>query len=597
VRKFRDRNFGEHERVNHHDQPASFDKDSAAKPGFTVRATIIAVALSLFLLASSSYIAIKIGAMPWPIIFAVIVAGGVLRLRSKQVNVHEINVAQAGASVGGLVASGIVFTIPGIIFLNDTQGANIAWPSVWMLALITIAGGVLGVALSVPLKKTFIDQENLPYPAGMAGAELLLLGKQGGKMLFAIIAIGAAAGVFALLRDIYFPAGFTIGALTAAGIFLRFYPMPLAISSGYILGPKAGFSWFGGAIIGWLFIIPILMSRQFSSASAIAWTQNLGMGMVLGSGLGFFASYLIPRFKVIFLPLLRSDRRYSFFLPLISVLSAITLMLADVPVLAACLAVLGVWIMVAVAARMTGETNIDPLEQFGIFIGLVIAFIYSSFALQLTPFASFMIVAFVSVACAVAGDIGHDYKSAQIVGTRFMDIVKVDLLAVIAAGLAAPFVLELIKTSFANQLFTPLMPAPQARLVAGSIFGFQYPNLFLAGLGLAFLFEIANAFLPENRRNQVLMMPLGIGLFLGMGLAIPMAIGAIIRVIMDKKYPHAYHTGLLIAAGVMGGEGIAGFTAGALTTTGLPYATGAQILLGLLLVVGVTAMKSYWARR
>jgi uncharacterized oligopeptide transporter (OPT) family protein len=253
--------------------------------------------------------------------------------------------------------------------------------------------------------------------------------------------------------------------------------------------------------------------------------------------------------------------------------------------------------MVAVAARMTGETNIDPLEQFGIFVGLVIAFIYSSLALRLTPFASFMIVAFVSVACAVAGDIGHDYKSAQIVGTKFMDVVKVDLIAVIAAGLAAPFVLELIRKSFADQLFTPLMPAPQARLVAGSIFGFQYPKVFLAGLGFTFLFEIANAFLPEKYRNQVLMMPLGIGLFLGMGLAIPMAIGAIIRLVVDKKYPNAYHTALLIAAGVMGGEGIAGFTAGALTTTGLPYATGAKILLGLLLVVGVMAMKSYRARR
>lgn len=583
--------------MTHHDQLASFDKDSVEKPGFTLRAAMIAVALSLFLLASSSYIAIKIGAMPWPIIFSVIVAGGVLRLRSKQVNVHEINVAQAGASVGGLVASGIVFTIPGIIFLNSTQNTNIVWPSAWMLALITVAGGVLGVALSVPLKKTFIDQENLPYPAGMAGAELLLLGKQGGRMLFAIVAIGAAAGIFALLRDLYFPAGFTIAALTAAGIFLRFYPMPLAISSGYILGPKAGFSWLGGAIIGWMFIIPILMSRQFPSASAIAWTQNLGMGMVLGSGLGFFASYIIPRFKVIFLPLLRSDRRYSFLLPLISVLSATTLMLAGVPTLAACLAVLGVWIMVAVAARMTGETNIDPLEQFGIFVGLVIAFIYSSSALQLTPFASFMIVAFVSVACAVAGDIGHDYKSAQIIGTRFTDIVKVDLIAVIAAGLAAPFVLELIKKSFADQLFTPLMPAPQARLVAGSIFGFQYPNVFLAGLGVAFLFEIFNAFLPERRRNKILIMPLGIGLFLGMGLAIPMAIGAAIRRVIEKKYPNAYHTALLIAAGVMGGEGIAGFTAGALTTTGLPYATGAQILLALLLVVGLMALKSYRAEK
>ncbi|MGH7496347.1 MAG: OPT/YSL family transporter [bacterium] len=563
------------------------------KSGFTLRAAVIAAGLSLFLLASSSYVAIKIGAMPWPVIFSVIVAGGILRLRGRHVHVHEINVAQAGASVGGLVASGIVFTIPGIMFLNSTQNASIAWPNAWILALITVAAGVLGVALSVPLKKTFVDQENLPYPAGMAGAELLLLGKQGGKMLLAIIAIGAAAGIFALLRELYFPAGLTLAALSAFGVFLTFYPMPLAVSGGYILGAKAGFSWLGGAMLGWLLIIPLLVNQGSTSAAAIAWAQNLGMGMVLGSGLGFFVSYIIPRFKAIFLPLLQSNRSYSILLPVVSVLSAFSLIVAGVPWLAAGLAVIGVWIMVAVAARMTGETNIDPLEQFGIFTGLVIAFVYSSLALPLSAFASFMIVAFVSVACAVAGDIGHDYKSAQIVGTRFMDIVKVDLIAVICAGIAAPFVLELIKKSFASQLFTPLMPAPQARLVASSIFGFQYPRVFLTGLGLAFLCEIANAFLPGKHRNKVLLMPLGIGLFLGMGLALPMAIGAAIRVLMDKKYPHAYHTALLIAAGVMGGEGIAGFTAGALTTIGLPYAHGAYVLLALLIAVGGIAFWKY----
>jgi uncharacterized oligopeptide transporter (OPT) family protein len=571
--------------------------EQSDKPGFTLRAATIAIALSLFLLASSSYIAIKIGALPWPIIFSVIMAGGIIRLREKNVNVHEINVAQAGASVGGLVASGIVFTIPGILFLNGTQGTNIAWPNPWILALLTGAGGVLGVALSIPFKKTFVDEEDLPYPAGTAGAELLLLGKQGGQRLFAIIAIAAGAGIFALLRDLYFPAGFTLTSLATLGIFLTLYPMPLAASSGYILGPKAGFSWFLGAVVGWVLIVPMLVSNHYSTSSATSFVQNLGMGLVLGSGLGFFVSYIIPRVKTIFLPLFQSDQRYVILMPIISVLAVVALVISGIPALAALIAVVGVWIMVAVAARMTGETNIDPLEQFGIFVGLVIALIYSAAALELSPFASFLIVAFVSVACAVAGDIGHDYKSAKIVGTKFTDIVKIDLIAVVCAGLAAPFVLELIKESFGTQLFTPLMPAPQARLVAGSIFGFQYPHVFLTGLGLAFLLEILNAFLPSQYRNKILLMPLGIGLFLGMGLAIPLALGAMIRVIVDKKLESSYHTGLLVAAGIMGGEGIAGFTAGALTTTGIGYTSSAYALLALFLVAGLISLKLYFAEK
>ena len=178
------------------------------KAGFTLRAALIAVALSLFLLASSSYIAIKIGALPWPIIFSVIVSGGIIKLltKSQRLNVHEINVAQAGASIGGLVAAGIVFTVPGIIYLNQTRNLDIAWPNPYLLGLLTAVAGLLGILLSVPLKYTFVDEEQLPYPAGAAGAELLKLGQTGCRQLFFILMCGTAPAVFALVRDIFFPA-------------------------------------------------------------------------------------------------------------------------------------------------------------------------------------------------------------------------------------------------------------------------------------------------------------------------------------------------------------------------------------------------------
>jgi len=209
----------------------------------------------------------------------------------------------------------------------------------------------------------------------------------------------------------------------------------------------------------------------------------------------------------------------------------------------------------------------------------------------LNMFSLFMIVTFVSVACAVAGDVGHDYKSAAIIGTKFSDIVKVDIIAVIFAGAAAPFVLETIQNGFADQLFIPAMPAPQAQLVAGSIFGFEYPLMFAAGFALAFVGEISNRFLPDKFKNRVPLMPAGIGLFLGLGLAIPIAVGSLIRAYIDRSRPHLYQSGLLIAAGVMGGEGIAGFSAGALTTVGLNYKTGAFILMSAFVVILVGSLR------
>ncbi|HEX9655177.1 MAG TPA: OPT/YSL family transporter [bacterium] len=556
-------------------------------PGFTLRAALIAIALSLFLLTSSSYVAIRIGAQPWPIIFSVIISGAILKLLNgaRKVSVHEANVAQAGGSIGGLVAAGVVFTLPGILYLNNSKHLDIAWPNPWVLALLTALAGVLGVLLSVPLKYTFVDEEKLPYPSGTAGAELLKLGQTGGRQLFFVITMGAAAGVFTLIRDLLFPAGFSFATLTSLGILLTILPLPLAIGGGYILGGRAGFSWFLGAIVGWVILVPLLHQNAFSTESARGWVQNLGMGMVLGSGIGFFVSYILPRFKQTFLPLLQTRERYLRFFPGLALLGIGALWLAGVPLFAALLSVLGVWMMVAVAARMTGETNIDPLEQFGIFTGLVIALVYKLADLQLSVSASFMIVTFVSVACAIAGDAGHDYKSSVIVGTRFFDIVKVDIITVIASGLAAPFVLETIRRGFADALFTPAMPAPQAQMVAGSIFGFEFPWVFTAGFALAFMWEVSQRIVPPKFKDKILLMPLGIGLFLGLGLAIPLALGALIRGYVDRRASHLYTAGLLIAAAVMGGEGLAGFSAGALAAAGVPFETGAHVLLAIFVIV------------
>ncbi|MCB0266466.1 MAG: hypothetical protein KDH98_25210, partial [Calditrichaeota bacterium] len=206
--------------------------------------------------------------------------------------------------------------------------------------------------------------------------------------MLAIVVFGAAAALFALLRDVYFPAGLSFPALAALGFFIVLYPMPLAVSAGYILGPRASLSWFGGAALGWLLIVPLLIGNQFEVAAARSWIQNLGMGMVLGSGIGFFFTYIIPRLRQIFGPLLKSRSILLRLFPLFSILGLFGLLLIGVPFFAAFLTVIGVWMMVTVAARMTGETNINPLEQFGIFIGLVIAFIYHLAGLELGMFAS-----------------------------------------------------------------------------------------------------------------------------------------------------------------------------------------------------------------
>lgn len=540
--------------------------------GFTARAVAIAVLLAVFLLVTSSYIALRIGALPWPIVFSAISAGLLIKISSGffgKGGTHEMNVAQAGGTIGGLLASGIVFTIPGILYLQS-KGIAVKLPGVFELAVVGISAGLLGVLLSVPLRRVFVDELNLPYPSGSAGAEVIKAQSEIGRNTFLLALAVSLAGIFVLLRDNFFASGFPVKLSPEIGLEFLLYPMPLAICVGFLLGRKAAFnSWFLGSFIGWLILIPVLALLKFMPPQeSTGIVQALGMGLVIGSGIGFFLSYTLPRAKKIFFPLFRwkGTPWYWKSAPIISILAFIALSFIGVHPGAAAIAVLGVWIMVSVSAMMAGETDIDPLEQFGVIIGLAAMALFAAFGLALDYYSAFLVVCFVSVASAVAGDIGHDYKSAKILGTRAKDIIKVDLLAVVAAGLLAPFVFQGIVGAYANEFFTSAMPAPQAQIVASALSGFQNPLVFLFGFCVAFAWVVLENI--SRKRAPIIPMVFGIGLFLGTTLGILLAIGGLLRDFMERKNPAMVGAGVILAAGVMGGEGVAGLGSKAMAVAG-----------------------------
>ena len=169
---------------------------------------------------------------------------------------------------------------------------------------------------------------------------------------------------------------------------------------------------------------------------------------------------------------------------------------------------------------------------------------------------------------------------------------------VLLTGCLVPETIDanIVLEGYADVLFTAQMPAPQAQLVAGSIFGFAHPNAFYAGFILAFCYEAVTRI--TKRELPFSTMAFGIGMFLGMTLGILLAVGGIIRHVVSRNYSQHERSGILVSAGLMGGEGIAGFLTAALFVVGIAYTSSLQGILAafaVILLLGI--IYTVWNRR
>lgn len=531
---------------------------------FSIRVAAVAAAVTLFLFFTSAYISLRLGALPWPIIFSIVVSAGLLRLSGRNVNRHEVNIAQAGGSIGGLVAAAVAFVLPGLYLISTP--AQI--PSPWLLAALAAAAGWLGVLLADRVRPVYIDNNSLPFPAGLAGGNLIHEGFNQSRLFTAVVVAGAATALFALGRDaldVY------IVPITIAGIALPFLIAPMGVGAGYLLGFKTGLNWFAGSVIGIFLLAPLARALPGlridpGSISVDLWVQNIGMGLVLGSGLAhLFAFGELKGLRSLL------DRTQSLRWPLIlSLAGALMLSMTGLHILASVLVTALAWLLVPVAAQLTGSTNLDPLEQFGLLATFIVAALFLLFQLPLPVPQRYAIAFFIAVATAVAGDIGHDFKSAQIVGTPSADIVRIDLLAVAVVIPAIPVMINLLQGTFAADLFTATLPAPQAKMVYNTFSGLFDSRTFIVSMALAFAIDgIQYRWVSKDKASPTLMLiPLGIGVFLGWALSFTIFLGGLIAAWVSRNRPASLRPGIVIAAGVMGGESLIGFATSVLISVG-----------------------------
>ncbi len=510
----------------------------------TIRSIIIGIIGSIIITTSSMYVALRMGALPWPTIFVAVLSMSLLKLFGNT-NLNEINITHTAMSAGAMVAGGLAFTIPGIWIIN-----NNAHISTITLLTITISGTLLGIIYTAIIRKYYIEDIKLTFPMGVAASETLVTSNAGGKgglfLLFSMI----LSGGFTYIRDSFpniIPPVIMSKYLSAKNMFFGAWVSPMAIGIGYIIGPLYTGVWFLGAMLSYFLIIPFGLSFKFFADmnAANAFKNSLGIGMMVGTGVGIPIKFMIPKLKDYFKNKknIKLKREYKYLPFALTTLILFISVVAKLNIFATVLVVVLTFLTTAMSAQITGQTGINPMEIFGI---IVLLFIRIFIGVDNT--SAFLIVALVAVATGLAGDVLNDFKSGYILKTNPKAQFVAELFGGLVGAIVSVFVLIIMHRAYGSFGPQTPLPAPQAFAVSTMVGGI--PNLsafiigFVAGL-LLFLFNI-----PA--------MTLGIGIYLPMFISTTACIGGLLKYIINKVKSDFETNANIIASGFLGGEGIIG---------------------------------------
>ena len=230
----------------------------------TVRGLIIGVFITLVFTAANVYFGLKAGLTFSTSIPAAVISMALLR-GFRDATVQENNIVQTVASAAGTLSS-IIFVLPGLIMIGWWTGFPF-----WISFLICALGGVLGVMYSIPLRRALVTNSDLPYPEGVACAEVLKVGSTGdkehahdiehgragllavlwGSIVAAVFAIIVATQVFASDVAQTFRIG-RRGAVSGYDFSLSF----ALLAIGHLCGLSVGIAMLIGAVIGWGWLVP-----------------------------------------------------------------------------------------------------------------------------------------------------------------------------------------------------------------------------------------------------------------------------------------------------------------------------------------------------
>ena len=230
---------------------------------FTIKAVVTGAVFGIIFGAATVYLALKAGLTVSASIPIAVMAITLSKLFLKT-TILENNIIQTTGSAGESIAAGVVFTLPGFLFLSDK--ANEDYFNYLTILTLAVLGGMLGTLMMIPLRKPLIVKEHdaLPYPEGTACASVLKAGEKGGDVAKTAFRGLGFALLYAMLQKIFHVIAETPAFMTKQ--VNKFLPSakisgeitPEYLGVGYIIGPKIGGVLVAGSVLASFALVPLL---------------------------------------------------------------------------------------------------------------------------------------------------------------------------------------------------------------------------------------------------------------------------------------------------------------------------------------------------
>jgi putative OPT family oligopeptide transporter len=546
-------------------------------PEMTIRVIIIGLILAIVMGAANAYLGLYVGMTVSATIPAMVMSIAILKFMKG--TILEINISKSIAVAGEALAAGVIFTIPALLILYDTTKQTAGWADlgshVGIIIIVALLGGFLGILFTIPMRKVMIDDLNLPYPEGVASAEVLktIVPKDESEQassggIFVIFSALMIAGVFKLASSEF---GLNLWKERIEGVAgtgqARFFGglnlSPALLGVGIILGHKIASLVFLGGVIGWIILIPIVgavvgwpTSGDYMDSFAnpilggvyqiwFDYTMFVGIGAIVTGGI-----YTLIKMRKAITAGIKEGfgsgkkeeadapkpkrTEYDFklqywYFGVIAVIMALLYYFVTNDILIALVAMLMMllftFFFTAIAAYLAGVvgSSNNPISGVTVatllFTALLLLLLQADASMGMT--ATIIVGAVVCCSAAIAGDSMQELKTGQILGATPYNIQIARFVGVAAAALTVPFVVIALHQVY--EIGSPNLPAPQAYVMASIARG-----IFLGDMNWAFfvLGVVVGLILIYF---ELPVMAVAIGIYLPFTLTLPIMIGGILK--------------------------------------------------------------------